>query len=274
MKILIVDDKPTNLKLLRAQLEAEGYSIVQAGNGIDALEQLKKQPVDVVISDILMPRMDGYRLCLEMRKSSASPTLPIVLYTSTYDSPADEKLALDVGAVKYLRKPASVASLIAALTEIVGASRTPPRPETIGEVEVLSEYSERLINKLDEKNISLDRANDSLREEHSKLTHLLEYSPAVICSLKIEGEEVVPQTVSDNLTRMLGFAVEETTSLEWWTGQLHPEDREREVTGFRDTIKRGTFQRGISLRAQERSVCLGGGPSQLRYEFHSIRRVA
>lgn len=248
MKVLIVDDKPTNLKLLRAQLEAEGHTIVQASDGIDALEQLEKQPVDVVISDILMPRMDGYRLCLEIRKSSTSHNLPIVLYTSTYDSPADEKLAVDVGADKYLRKPARVASLIAALTEVAGASRTPPQPEMFGNVEILSEYSERLINKLEERNISLDRANDTLREEHSKLTHLLEYSPAVIYSLKIEGEEVVPQTVSDNLTRMLGFAVEEATNLEWWTGQLHPEDREREVAGFRDTIKRGTFSGEYRLR--------------------------
>ena len=62
MKILIVDDNMVNLKLIRAQLEAEGHVVTQALDGVEALEWLDGHPVDAVISDILMPRMDGYRL--------------------------------------------------------------------------------------------------------------------------------------------------------------------------------------------------------------------
>src|SRR6185437_14450015 len=68
MNILIVDDNPTNLKLLRAQLEGEGHAIIQAADGIEALGMLAREKVDAIISDILMPRMDGYRLCNEIRK--------------------------------------------------------------------------------------------------------------------------------------------------------------------------------------------------------------
>ena len=67
MNLLIVDDTPTNLKLLRAQLEAEGHAVFEAHDGVDALALLERQRVDVVISDILMPRLDGYRLCHEIR---------------------------------------------------------------------------------------------------------------------------------------------------------------------------------------------------------------
>ena len=91
MRLLIVDDHPTNLNLLRAQLEGEGHMVFDAADGMEALDVLKRQPVDVVISDILMPRMDGYRLCHEVRKSERLCEIPFIFYTSAYTSPADEK---------------------------------------------------------------------------------------------------------------------------------------------------------------------------------------
>lgn len=93
--------------------------------------------------------------------------------------------------------------------------------------------------------------NDELRAANSKCEQLLAFSPAVINSVKIEGEEVVPEIVSGSITRMLGVAAEEATSLAWWLGQLHPEDREREETGFRETIKRGIFIGEYRLRHKD-----------------------
>ena len=122
---------------------------------MDALALLERQRVDVVISDILMPRMDGYRLCHEIRKHARLHDLPIILYTSTYTSPSDEKLVLDVGADKYLKKPASVETLVAALHEVIAKPHAGPRPEALQEIEVLKEYSERLVSKLAEKNSEL-----------------------------------------------------------------------------------------------------------------------
>ena len=155
MKLLIVDDDPTNLKLFHAQLEAEGHAVFEAHDGVDALALLEHQRVDAVISDILMPRMDGYRLCHEIRKHARLHDMPIILYTATYTSPSDEKLALDVGADKYLKKPASVETLVAALHEVIAQPHAAPRAEALGEVEVLKEYSEQLVNKLAEKNSEL-----------------------------------------------------------------------------------------------------------------------
>jgi CheY-like chemotaxis protein len=89
VNLLIVDDHATNLKLLRAQLEAEGHTVFEAHDGVDALALLNRQRVDAVISDILMPRMDGYRLCDEMRAHARLHDLPIIIFTSTYTSPSD-----------------------------------------------------------------------------------------------------------------------------------------------------------------------------------------
>jgi len=67
MNLLIVDDYPNNRKLLRAALEAEGHRVAEASDGVEALEVLGREGVDAVISDILMPRMDGFRLCHKIR---------------------------------------------------------------------------------------------------------------------------------------------------------------------------------------------------------------
>ncbi|MEO6569552.1 MAG: response regulator, partial [Opitutaceae bacterium] len=72
MNILIVDDRPANLKLLRAVLEADGMTVCEAADGLDALGVLQHERVDVIISDILMPRMDGYRLCNEVVRANRS----------------------------------------------------------------------------------------------------------------------------------------------------------------------------------------------------------
>ncbi|MDP1713349.1 MAG: PAS domain S-box protein [Anaerolineales bacterium] len=155
MNLLIVDDIPTDLKLLCVQLEAEGHVVFVAHDGVDALALLERQRVDVVISDVLMPRMDGYRLCHEIRKHARLHDLPIIIYTFTYTSPGDEKLALDVGADKYLKKPASVETIITTLHEVIAMPHAASRPEALQEIEVLKEYSERLVSKLAEKNSEL-----------------------------------------------------------------------------------------------------------------------
>src|ERR1035437_6420447 len=152
MNLLIVDDDRTSLKLLRNQLESEGHAVFEA-----------HQRVDAVISDVLMPRMDGYRLCHEIRKHARLYDLPIIIYTSTYTSLDDEKLALDVGADKYLKKPVSVETIIAALHEVIAILPAARQPKALLEVEVLKEYSEQLVSKLVEKNTELMAAEGKFR---------------------------------------------------------------------------------------------------------------
>jgi len=168
MNLLIVDDQPTDLKLLRAQLESEGHTVFEAHDGVDALALLERQRVDAVISDILMPRMDGYSLCREIRKHARQCDLPIIIYTSTYLSPGDEKLALDMGADKYLKKPVSVETLITALHVVIAQPHAAPRPDELREVETFKNYNERLVSKLKEKNTELLAQTEALRESEDQ----------------------------------------------------------------------------------------------------------
>lgn len=172
--LLIVDDHPVNLRLLRAQLETEGITAIAAENGVEALEQLDRTPVDGVISDILMPRMDGYRLCLEVRKRPQFATLPFVLYTSTYNSPADRALADAAGADAYISKPSPIGDLLAALRRARGRPRQLPLPSEELESPVLKQYSETLIRKLEEKSDQLSRAFEGLAQTEARLSGLVE----------------------------------------------------------------------------------------------------
>lgn len=198
MRLLIVDDHPINRKLLRAQLEAEAHQVLEAGNGVEALEVLRVQPVDAVVSDILMPQMDGFRLCLEIRKSAAIAQLPFILYTSTYDSPEDRRLAESVGADRYVVKPAPTQAIFDAVREAAcsrqGVPATTPPPDA-DENFVLKHYSEALVAKLEEKNRELQGTLVRLRDAHDEilalnrdLEHRVEQRTAELASANRELE--------------------------------------------------------------------------------------
>jgi signal transduction histidine kinase len=170
--ILVVDDHPANRKLLRAVLEAEGFNTVEAADGVEALAALDREPIDAVVSDILMPRMDGYRLCYEVRASKRFCCLPFIIYTNTYISPNDEKAGLDLGADKFLRKPSAVNEILAALRALneqprrARSGRIPP-PPGLG---LMKEYSAVLVRKLGEKNSELQAADEELARANRVLS--------------------------------------------------------------------------------------------------------
>jgi len=201
MNLLIVDDDSTSLKLLRTQLESEGHAVFEAHDGVDALALLNRQRVDAVISDVLMPRMDGYRLCYEIRKHAQLYDLPVIIYTSTYTSLNDEKLALKVGADKYLKKPVSVETIIAALHEVTAMPHAARHTNALQEVEMPKEYSEKLVSQLKERNAELQAAEVKFRT-------LVEHS--IVGIYIIQDDQCV--YVNPRMAEIFGRSEEEMTS--------------------------------------------------------------
>ena len=105
MKILIVDDDNKNLYLLEILLKSEGYEVVTATNGIEALEKLRASLFEGIISDILMPVMDGFRLIRECKEDPSLRQIPFIFYTATYTEKKDEEFGLSLGAIRYIIKP-------------------------------------------------------------------------------------------------------------------------------------------------------------------------
>jgi CheY-like chemotaxis protein len=162
VKLLIVDDIDSNRKVLRLAFEADGHTTLEASDGVEALHILARETVDAVLSDVLMPRMDGYRLCHEIRTREQLRELPIVIYTSTYTAPGDIELTRSLGADKYLKKPAPYAAVLAAVREAIAMPHSIPSIQARQEIEILKEYSDRLVAKLEQRNIQLAGANERL----------------------------------------------------------------------------------------------------------------
>src|SRR5213082_987569 len=102
--ILLVDDEDSVRKLLAFPLERDGYSVVQAADGEEALARFEEQPVDLVVLDIMLPRLDGLEVCKRLRATS---TVPIIMLTAR-DDELDKVLGLELGADDYITKPFSI----------------------------------------------------------------------------------------------------------------------------------------------------------------------
>ncbi len=162
MKVLIADDNNASCKLLRAVLEAAGHAVIVAGDGQEALALLEHQSVDAIISDLLMPNLDGFRFCRQVRQDRRWHNIPFICYTAIYCSLDDEKLALDLGADAYLRKPSTRANILAALRAALDRAREGQEPRckaSHAELDVLNQYSRPLVAELEDQNIKLREKN-------------------------------------------------------------------------------------------------------------------
>jgi len=112
-RILVVEDNDDNRRLLCIYLEREGYQVVGAHDGVEALEQAVAEPFDLVCSDVQMPRMDGYTLCRRLKEDSATERTPIILITAVHTSVEDTLEGLHVGANDFISRPFRQSELLA-----------------------------------------------------------------------------------------------------------------------------------------------------------------
>jgi len=168
-KALIVDDNKQNLYLLQTMLKEEDYNVLMAGNGVEALDLARCTPPDIVISDILMPVMDGFALCREWRADERLKEIPFIFYTATYTDSRDEELALSLGAARFVIKPQDPETFTALLQQVIEGRETglpiataQPAPE---ETDYFKLYNEALVRKLEDKMLALEESNRALEQE-------------------------------------------------------------------------------------------------------------
>jgi PAS domain S-box-containing protein len=168
-RVLVVDDKEENVYYLTALLRAHGFTVEIARHGAEALVLARQAPPDVIISDLLMPVMDGYTLLRHWKADARLQEVPFIVYTATYTEPEDEQLALDLGADAFILKPTEPEVFLARLRAVQAhaTQSSPPmprRPE--GDEEgLLRDYSHTLIRKLEEKTLELETTNRSLERD-------------------------------------------------------------------------------------------------------------
>jgi len=180
MNVLVIDDQFINRYLLEKLLTGYGYSVISVEDGVEALEKLKTEKIDLIISDILLPRMDGFQLCREVKQNPEYNKIPFIFYTAAYTEQKDREFAESLGADRFIVKPTDPTEFITIIRDLVqdipeelsGTHKT----IILGENEYLSEHNKRLIHQLEKKLTELERVNKALRMSEKRYKDLFEYA--------------------------------------------------------------------------------------------------
>lgn len=159
--LLVVEDIPDILTLLRATLEFKGYRVVTAREGNEALEAIEKERPALVITDILMPKMDGFSLVHHLRLNPATRDIPVVFLSATYVAPEDKTFALNLGVIRFIEKPVDFDQFLPAISKLLEEGAKSAQ-EPLNEIQFYDEYRKRLETKLMQKNTQIARAEHLL----------------------------------------------------------------------------------------------------------------
>lgn len=179
IKIVIVDDNEDNLYMLESLLSSEKYSVLSARNGEEALQLVQTEMPDLIISDILMPVMDGYTLCRECKKDNTLCHIPFIFYTATYTNAKDEELAYHLGADRFLIKPQEPETIEMIIQEVLSESSNKKSKkkgvQNVDDSYVMKEYNAALVRKLEDKMLQAEKAQAELQHNNEQLkTEIIE----------------------------------------------------------------------------------------------------
>jgi len=165
--LLVVEDIPDILKLLDATLKFKGYRVLTARNGEEALEVIQKERPLIVITDILMPKMDGFSLVHTLRIHSETRSIPVIFLSATYVAPEDKAFALNIGATRFIEKPIDLELFMKTISELL-LQGAPASQEPLTEPDFYIGYRKRLKTKLNQKMTQIARTErllETLPEE-------------------------------------------------------------------------------------------------------------
>ena len=218
MKALIVDDNIPDRKILRANLEHHGYEVMEAEDGQAGLEQARRQKPDLIISDALMPKMDGFQFLRAVKNEDPLKSIPFVFYSAVYIGFREAELAITLGAEAFIIKPKDPeefwVELCGVLDDYHRQKGKPLAPKLIEqEEEYLTKYSHIVATKLEETVQKLTReieerkkAEATLWKTTCRLESLVKASPLAIISLDTQG---MIASWNEAAERMFGWEAEE-----------------------------------------------------------------
>jgi PAS domain S-box-containing protein len=206
-KIIIVDDDEQSRIYLEDLFKFQNFDVVAVANGALAMDAARKNPPHIIISDILMPVMDGFMLCREWKKDEKLKNIPFVFYTATYTDSQDEKLAMDIGADLFLIKPCEPDVILRKIGELLAQRESEnislaPKEEVFGEEFILKRYNFALFHKLESKVRELEKANLRIQESESKYRSIFLNSLSGIFHISENGKII---NANPSLYQMLGY---------------------------------------------------------------------
>ena len=226
IRLLVVDDKEESLYMLQVLLTGSGYEVATARHGAEALLKARQAPPDLVISDLLMPVMDGFTLLRLWKADERLNRIPFVVYTATYTDPKDEILVLDLGADAFIIKPAEPEVFIARIKEVLKQAEAdklkPPHEPSHTEKVLLEEYAEVLVRKLEKKLLEAEQATLRAQRSEERLLLALDAGEMGTWDWDLTTAEIA---WSDGHARLFGLKPEEFDGrYETFRRSIHPDD--------------------------------------------------
>jgi two-component system cell cycle sensor histidine kinase/response regulator CckA len=283
-KILVVDDNETDSYMLRVLLTTHGYEVTVAANGAEALESARRDRPDMIITDIMMPIMDGFSLCREWKRDAQLQAIPFVFYTATFTDPRDEEFALSLGADRFIIKPTEPDVFIWILLEVIQeheAGQLVVHRET-GEEETvyLKEYSAALVRKLEDKLVELEginqalkrdiarrkRAEAALQRSEERYRDLYDNAPDGYC---VVDEDGLIREMNATQLNWLGYNRRKVIDKLRLEDLLIPDGRRR-FTQLLDQCKR----EGQLEHVEQTLVCRDGRHLPVRLNMRAVRNAA
>ena len=166
-RILVVDDRNEDRYLLATILASRGHDVAEAVNGEEALRMLRDQAPALVITDVMMPVMDGFELCSRMREDPGLRGIPLMFYSATYTRSEEQDFARAVGGNTYLQKPAEPSRVIQLAESLLDGNPSPTEHMTTEAF--WEQHRSILLGKLEQKVGELEKANADLRASESSM---------------------------------------------------------------------------------------------------------
>ena len=187
--LLVVEDIPNVLELLEVTLRFQGYEVISARNGEEALKILETETPALIITDILMPKLDGFAFVQKLRNNPKTMEIPVIFLSATYVTPEDQTFALSLGASRFIEKPIDTEDFLLTIAELLSKEQiTVPTP--LEQPQFYSGYRDRLRIKLQHKNrqiARIERLLPTLDEEQKSSFNVL-YEQALNDRHEIEVE--------------------------------------------------------------------------------------
>jgi len=263
--LLIVDDDEDSRYILRVLLEGNGYAAALAANGVEAMEIVRTRPPSMIVSDILMPEMDAFSLCRQLKLDAKFKEIPFLFYTATYTDPGDEALALSLGAERFLVKPIEPLVLLGVFREVfeeLSRGRwVASYPPEENELPFLRSYNAALIRKLEDKMVRLEQvaaeqaetnatlklevgvrkeAERVLRRSEAQVRLLLNSTAEAIYGVGLEGRCTFANPACLNMlgygqmSDLIGKNMHLLIHSQYWDGKAYPESQCRMSLAFKE----------------------------------------
>ena len=204
--ILVVDDQPQNIELLEAYLVPQGYEIVKAANGEEALEKLSGNQIDLILLDVMMPGMDGFEVTRRVRQDNKHRLLPIILVTALRET-EDRIKGIEAGCDDFISKPVDKMELLARVRSLLKVKAyndlmSNYRKELESEVTRRTEELKHALENLQQDITARKQAEAALRESEEKYRWMLDNMADVITVMDMNLRFTY---VSPSIMRMRGY---------------------------------------------------------------------